>query len=365
MLYHNASHGFIDGVVRGYLNQLLTSANYQNLTQCQSIDDMKLQLGPTYGDFLSSLPPGPTTSALQERITEKFIQNFMYLKANSNGTLRKFLEYITYGYMIDNIALLITGTLHDRDIKELMDRTHPLGKFEAMPVLSIATNVEELYNSVLIETPLAPYFKGSLSHQDLDTLNIEIVKETLYKNYLEDFYQWINSNSETAGTASAEDVSGFLQFEADRRAINITLNSFDTELTKPQRTKLYASIGKLYPDGTTLLSRADDVDGVVLACQGVPAYQAALESAGMGGGPLGGLGNQAGGMGGGIRNLDELLYQREMEISKLAFTQEFSLAIFYAWVKLQEQEVRNVVWIAECISQNQRERINNFISVLE
>lgn len=325
--------------------------------------DMKLQLNPTYGDQLSSLPPGPTTSALQERITEKFVQQFIYIKANSNGTMRKFLEYITYGYMIDNIALLITGTLHDRDIKELIERTHPLGKFEAMPVLSIATNVEELYNSVLIETPLAPYFKGSLSHQDLDTLNIEIVKETLYKNYLEDFHQWINSDPETAGTATAEDVSGFLQFEADRRAINITLNSFDTELTKPQRAKLYASIGKLHPDGTTLLSRADDIDGVYLACQAVPAYQSALEAAGMSGGPLG-LSNQAGGSGG-SRNLDELLYQKEMEMAKLAFTQEFSLAILYAWVKLQEQEIRNIVWIAECISQNQKERINNYISVLE
>ena len=324
---------------------------------------MKLQLNPTYGDQLASLPPGPTTSALQERITERFIQSFLYLKANANGALRKFLEYITYGYMIDNIALLITGTLHERDIKELIERTHPLGKFEAMPVLSIATNVEELYNSVLIETPLAPYFQGSLSHQDLDSLNIEIVKETLYKNYLEDFYQWINSNPETAGTATAKDMSAFLQFEADRRAINITLNSFDTELTKPQRSKLYANIGRLYPDGTTLLSRADDIDGVFLACQAVPAYQSALEAAGMSGGSLG-LSNQAGGSGS-TRNLDELLYQREMEMSKLAMTDEFSFAIFYAWVKLQEQEIRNVVWIAECISQNQRERINNYISVMD
>ena len=44
--------------------------------------------------------------------------------------------------MIDNIALLITGTLHERDIRELLERCHPLGWFETMPVLCVASNIE-------------------------------------------------------------------------------------------------------------------------------------------------------------------------------------------------------------------------------
>jgi len=28
-----------------------------------------------------------------------------------------------------------------------------------------------------------------------------------------------------------------------------------------------------------------------------------------------------------------------------------------------EQEIRNITWIAECIAQNQKERIGNYISV--
>lgn len=56
--------------------------------------------------------------------------------------------------MIDNIILLITGTLHERDTHELLERCHPLGVFESMPALCVATTVEELYQSVLVETPL-------------------------------------------------------------------------------------------------------------------------------------------------------------------------------------------------------------------
>lgn len=66
------------------------------------------------------------------------------------------MKYLTYRYMIDNVTLLITGTLHERDTQELLKRCHLLGWFETMPVLCIATNIEELYDSVLLETPLAP-----------------------------------------------------------------------------------------------------------------------------------------------------------------------------------------------------------------
>jgi len=64
-----------------------------------------------------------------------------------------------YAYMIDNVVLLITGTLHERDTHELLERCHPLGVFDTMPALCVATTVEELYQSVLVETPLGtlPY----------------------------------------------------------------------------------------------------------------------------------------------------------------------------------------------------------------
>ena len=56
--------------------------------------------------------------------------------------------------MIDNVILLITGTLHERDTHELIERCHPLGVFDSMPALCVASNVEELYHTVLVETPL-------------------------------------------------------------------------------------------------------------------------------------------------------------------------------------------------------------------
>lgn len=62
-------------------------------------------------------------------------------------------------------------------------------------------------------------------------MNIEIIRNTLYKAYLQDFYKYC----QTLGGATAEVMGEILQFEADRRAINITINSFGTELKKEER----------------------------------------------------------------------------------------------------------------------------------
>ncbi|BCR93745.1 H(+)-transporting V0 sector ATPase subunit d [Aspergillus luchuensis] len=376
-LFFNVNSGYIEGIVRGYRNSLLTGQHYSNLTQCETIDDVKLQLAPAYGDFLASLPPNPSTSALAGKMTDKLVAEFRYLLAQATGSTAKFLQYLTYGYMIDNIALLITGTLHERDTRELLERCHPLGWFETLPVLCVATNIEELYNSVLVETPLAGYFKSSLSHQDLDELNIEIVRNTLYKNYLEDFHQFVTTHPDFKGTPTQEVMSEILQFEADRRAINITLNSFGTELSKQERKKLYPEFGKLYPEGSLMLSRADDIESVALAVSISADYKAFFDAVGLtqGGGGLGGMGGSDG------KSLEDLFYQKEMELSKVVFTRQFTPAVVYAWMRLKEQvsypfsqtnltstnngsqEIRNVTWIAECIAQNQKERIGNFISV--
>jgi V-type H+-transporting ATPase subunit d len=116
---------------------------------------MKMHLAATdYGDFLSNEPSPLHTTTILDKCTEKLVHEFAHIRSQAVEPLATFLDFVSYSYMIDNVVLLITGTLHERDLEELMAKCHPLGMFESIGSLHGATNVEDLYNSVLVDTPL-------------------------------------------------------------------------------------------------------------------------------------------------------------------------------------------------------------------
>ena len=127
----NIDNGYLEGLCRGFKNGryfvfspfffefpiflgILTQNDYLNLVQCETLDDLKLHLQSTdYGNFLAN-ESSLQVSVIDDKLREKLVTEFQHMRNHATGPLACFMDFITYGYMIDNIVLLITGTLHQR-----------------------------------------------------------------------------------------------------------------------------------------------------------------------------------------------------------------------------------------------------------
>lgn len=56
--------------------------------------------------------------------------------------------------MIDNVVLLMNGALQKKAVKDMLGKCHPLGLFTEMEAVNIAETAADLFQAVLVETPL-------------------------------------------------------------------------------------------------------------------------------------------------------------------------------------------------------------------
>ena len=372
----NINHGFPEALCRGFRSGFLTSDDYKKLGACETLEDIRTALEDTeYGSFLQDEPAPLLVPTIISKCREKLAEEFSFIRGQSVGDLEKFLDFVRYEKMIDNVVMIIQGTLNNKSIKELLARVDPLGYFDELktiPSIDISHGLEDLYRTILIETPLGPYFQDFLetvASQDsgrettdvatiLGEADLEILKNILKKRWLEEFHLFCQS----IGGTTAEIMGHMLRSEADFRVLMVTLNALNSPLGTAQqlsdRNALYPSFGYLYPEGTDRVRKAWNEQTVRTALEPFTKYSALYEQVKTFYDKDSKVEKNSK-----YRSIEDLLYAENCMLFELAFENQFHFGIFYAWVKLREQEIRNIEWIANMVQMGRKEHVDDIVPI--
>jgi len=375
LAFFNINSGFPEAIVRGLRSGFLTADDYRRLGSAESLEDVRTTLDDTdYGSFIQDEPSPLQVQTIIAKAKQKLADEFRFIRAQSAEPLVRFLDYITYGKMIDNVISLIQGTINKKPAAELLARVDPLGWFEEMktiPNMDISGGYDDIYKTILIETPVGPYFEEFLTSvgqeegksMDVSAIfsetDLELMKQILKKAWLEDFYQFCVS----CGGTTEETMGHVLKTEADQRVLLVTLNALNTPLGTAQqlqdRNALYPHFGYLYPEGTDKIRKAWNETTVSAALEPYGRYRNLFEQVKQ----FYDTEKKADRFDGRFKSLEDLLYVESAKQCELMFEQQYHYGVFYAWVKLREQEIRNIEWIANMVVMNNKQHMDDIVTI--
>eukprot|EP01053_Blabericola_migrator_P013578 Blabericola_migrator_1__13577@NODE_999_length_5741_cov_116_595523_g56_i2_p2_GENE_NODE_999_length_5741_cov_116_595523_g56_i2NODE_999_length_5741_cov_116_595523_g56_i2_p2_ORF_typecomplete_len479_score99_82vATPsynt_AC39/PF01992_16/2_1e96_NODE_999_length_5741_cov_116_595523_g56_i25441980 len=391
----NVQDGFSEALIRGFRGALLTPDDYRKLGMAESLEDLRSALEDTdYGSFLQDESSPLAVTIFGTQLRQKMASEFRYIQSNANYPLNKFLDFIVAERMIDNVISLIQGSLNKKNPEELLARADPLGwspEMKTLLTLDASSGYDELYRTVLIDTPVGRYFENYLDQQDtkdntaggartvnevseaFSELDLEVMRASLKKAWLEDFYAFCQ---ELGGT-TAEVMGDILKKQADFLVISVTLNSLNAPMgganQLSDRNSLYPSFGYLYPAGTDAMRKAFNDSTIRAALDCYPQYlelyeqcrefyirenegaAGAMERDPVATRNVGHAEEQV--------SLEDAVYKQEVKMYEFAYEQQMHYGVFYAWMKLKEQEIRNILWIADMILMQRKDQLSQVLPI--
>ena len=358
LVFFNVDDGYSEALLRGFRKSILGEQQYTALRNSGSLKDFKSVLIDTdYSDYVKEYTE-TDTSALKMLLKKKLADEIDQVQSVAGPELDKFIEMIRHKYMIDNVINIIEGIKNKTDKNVIESRNEPLGYLKEISGLLKLDykKIEDLYEDVLIDTEVGVYFSKFLEevlamsdsknvatiNNYLQSLKPEEIKNYLKKIWLEYFYHFCK----TLNPTTSEIMEDLLKYDADCQTIQIVYNSlaYNNQFQEEERKKVIPYFGFLYPETTTQLIKCNSLENLRQILQPFPDYYELVREI-----PdpkkLDEFGLQSG-----LKTLDDLMFKESMKRYSIAFEQQFHFACFYAYIKIKEQEIKNIMLLADMIT---------------
>lgn len=183
--------------------------------------------------------------------------------------------------------------------------------------------------------------------QDYSLLQVQL---RVRKIWLQEFYNFCRTE---LNETSQRVMTDLLKFESDLQTIQIIENSrlysgLVDARGDSERKKYISKVGYLYPERFEDINGAQDFKSLVQALECTEYHDMLLKVSNAD------QENESQSTG---KTIDEVMLEESIRRFSMAFEEQFHFGIYYSYLKLKEQEIKNVTLLADLITQEAERNI--------
>ncbi|WUR04679.1 V-type proton ATPase subunit d (VATL2) [Vairimorpha necatrix] len=302
-------YGYLISSIFGKKLCLYKEEDYNSLKQCENLEEFSIKLMKNYKFITEDMEL--TKNEIKKRLNMTLFYEYKScLKSCQTDLLEIILNYWIGSHKIHNFFFLLQSKIADPDLEKSFEKIE-IGHFDALKTLKFCKDMHDVRIYCVENSFLRNYFyklKWATEFKDNDFQN----SQALFLKYLmEDTFLQLK-NREIF-------MKEILKTEADRYIVDLTINTLNI---KTDRKALFPAITNF--DGRTIDSfiKAETIEDV-----------------------------------GRFKSTDFI--EKELERYRESFNIHNDVTCVYSYLKLKEQEIKNILWIIECVLQDRRSELEN------